>query len=73
MGVDEMSKACESGEEKAESPAADGPPKPRRGAFPTPKSEIQNAKPYIPGVDETVEHPESKSISATDVEDDQEG
>jgi hypothetical protein len=28
-------------------------PSPRRGAFPTPKAEIESAKPYIPDLDQT--------------------
>ena len=37
-----------------------GPPRPKRGAFPAPKSEIEKAKPYIPDADEQ-DDPENKS------------
>lgn len=35
------------------------PPTPKRGAFPTPKSEIEKAKPYIPDAGEK-DNPENK-------------
>ena len=31
-------------------------PSPKRGAFPTPKAEIESAKPYIPDTPQTVDH-----------------
>ena len=34
------------------SPEPSEPTGPKRGAFPTPKSEIENAKPYIPDIEE---------------------
>jgi len=54
---------------------ADQPPherrRPKRGAFPTPKSEIESATPYIPD-DEARGCPEMKPHPPTDVEGDQE-
>jgi hypothetical protein len=32
------------------------PPPPKRGAFPTPKAEIEKTKPYIPGTDQAGGH-----------------
>jgi hypothetical protein len=48
------------------------PPTPKRGAFPTPKSEIERAKPYIPDNSEKDE-PERKSDLPTDVDGEREG
>jgi hypothetical protein len=42
-------------------------PTPKRGAFPTPKSEIEKAKPYIPDNGEK-DDPERKSDLPTDVD-----
>jgi hypothetical protein len=47
------------------------PPRPKRGAFPTPKSEIEKAKPYIPDADEEDE-PEGKSDPPADADDEKE-
>jgi hypothetical protein len=39
-----------------DSPSTPGtPPAPKRGAFPTPQSEIDSARPYVPDVDEPAE------------------
>ncbi|MEH2253712.1 hypothetical protein [Nostoc sp.] len=38
------------------SPTPTGLPSPKRGAFPTPKAEIESAKPYIPDPDQTGDH-----------------
>jgi hypothetical protein len=40
------------------------PPRPKRGAFPAPKSEIEKAKPYIPDADE--KDPERSDLPAGD-------
>jgi hypothetical protein len=48
------------------------PSRPKRGAFPTPKSEIEKAKPYIPDSGEE-DDPEGKSDLATDAEGEKEG
>ncbi len=47
--------------------------RPKRGAFPTPKSEIERAKPYIPDVNEEAEHPEGSPDQLTDIEGAKEG
>jgi hypothetical protein len=52
----------------------DNPPKPvkptgpKRGAFPTPRSEIEKAKPYILDVDEDEDGPEGNSDRPTEIE-----
>ena len=43
------------------------PPRPKRGAFPTPQSEIDKAPQYVPAVDESAESVEEEGTSA-DVE-----
>jgi hypothetical protein len=48
------------------------PPTPKRGAFPTPKSEIEKAKPYIPGTSEE-DDPEGKSDLPPDVDGEKDG
>jgi hypothetical protein len=54
------------------------PTPPKRGAFPTPKSEIEKAKPYIPkpyipDIGDVDDSPERKPDPPTDVEGEQEG
>jgi hypothetical protein len=58
----------DSGEPPANSPAPIKPLTPKRGAFPTPKSEIERAKPYIPDAGEEEDDSERKSDLPTDVE-----
>lgn len=41
-------------------------PSPKRGAFPTPKSEIDKAKPFIPEKDEESDGPNDSSPAGTD-------
>jgi hypothetical protein len=36
------------------------PAKPKRGAFPTPQSEIDKAQPYIPDLNQAAENPEAE-------------
>jgi hypothetical protein len=71
--------------DKSESGAAPGdpskpikPPGPKRGAFPTPKSEIEKAKPYIPDIGEKdgpdeEDDPEGKLDLPTDIDGEREG
>jgi hypothetical protein len=42
----------------------DRPPAPKRGAFPTPKSRIDEAQPYVPDADEPVEGTDDEPTSA---------
>ena len=46
------------------------PKRPKRGAFPTPKSEIEKAKPYIPDMSEEGDCPEGNPDQPTDIEGD---
>jgi hypothetical protein len=43
-------------------------PAPKRGAFPTPKSEIEKAKQYLPGIDDE-DDPEEEPALPTDIDD----
>jgi len=47
-----MTNTSESGAVPDEPPTTIEPLTPKRGAFPTPKSEIEKAKPYIPDIGE---------------------
>ena len=49
------------------------PSRPKRGAFPTPKSEIEKAKPYIPAMSEEEDYPEGNPDQPTDIEGEKEG
>ena len=61
---------CGAGPE--EPPKQTEPSKPKRGAFPTPKSEIEKAKPYIPGFDGEDESSEEAPDNPTDADREQE-
>ena len=50
-----------------DSPVPPPRPRPKRGAFPTPKSEIERARPYIPDED-SGECPETERRPPTDVD-----
>lgn len=60
----------ESGPDEAPSnpPNPNKPPRPKRGAFPTPKSEIEKAEPYIPDAGEDEDSQEGKPDQPTDIE-----
>ena len=47
-----MTDKSESGAEPGDPPEPIEPPRPKRGAFPTPKSEIDKATPYVPDTGE---------------------
>jgi hypothetical protein len=49
------------------------PPRPKRGAFPTPKSEIEKAEPYIPHAGEDEDSQEVEPDQPTDIESEEEG
>jgi len=38
---------------------------PKRGAFPTPRSEIESATPFIPESDQAGDHPGTEPVSPT--------
>ena len=44
------------------------PSLPKRGAFPTPQSEIENAEPYIPDAGEEEDGPEGNPGQPADIE-----
>jgi hypothetical protein len=50
-------------------PAPNKPRRPKRGAFPTPKWEIEQAKPYIPDAGEKEDCPEGNLDQPTDIKD----
>ena len=50
-----------------------GPPRPKRGAFPAPKSEIEKAKPYIPDVGDDDDFPEGDPDRPARTEGEKEG
>jgi hypothetical protein len=58
----DMTDKSESGAAPGDPAEPIGPPTPKRGAFPTPKSEIDKATPYVPDMGEedscTEENPE---------------
>ncbi len=56
MTNNENCKAAEPNTKPSGSPTPSGLPSPKRGAFPTPKGEIESAKPYIPDPDQTGDH-----------------
>ena len=62
-----MTNMSDSGAAPDDSPKPARPLKPKRGAFPTPKSEIEKAEPYIPETDEEGDQ-EGKPDLPTDVD-----
>ena len=78
-----MTSASESGEEPGDPPTPIPPPTPKRGAFPTPKSEVDKAKPYVPDLDpadaansdgtEGPDRPEMKPAPPADVDGKEDG
>jgi len=72
-----MTNESESGAAPGDPPKPVKPHTPRRGAFPTPKSEIEKAKPYIPDIGEEdgrdeEDDPGKKSDLTTDVDSEKE-
>ena len=59
-----MTNVPDPGESPENPPEQVRPPAHKRGAFPTPKSEIEKAKPYIPDADE--KDPERSDLPAGD-------
>jgi len=49
------------------------PSRPKRGAFPTPQSEIDNATPYIPDTGEEEDSPAGDPDQPTSIEGENEG
>ena len=67
----ENPKAEESNTKPNGLPTSSDLPSPKRGAFPTPNAEIENARPYIPDSAQTNNHQPTGSDSPTN--DDAEG
>jgi hypothetical protein len=57
----ENRKAAEHDTKPNSSPTRSNLPSPKRGAFPTPKAEIESATPYIPDPDQTDSHQPTES------------
>ena len=60
----------------SDAPTPDAPertPSPRRGAIPTPKSVIDQATPYVPGVDPARVDPPPKPAPGTNTDDKNKG
>jgi len=53
-----MTNPSESGKQPHEASEQSRPAKPKRGAFPTPQSEIDKAQPYIPDLNQAADDPE---------------
>jgi hypothetical protein len=68
-----MTDVPDSGDSPDNPPEPVKPSRPKRGAFPTPKSEIEKAKPYIPGVDDEGGCPDSDPDRPTSIEGEEEG
>ena len=63
-----MTNRSESGPAADDSQELIQPPTPKRGAFPTPKSEIDKAKPYVPDIGKG-DDPEKMPDPPADVDD----
>ncbi len=51
-----------------EPPAPQEPPRPRRGAFPTRRSDLDQAKPFVPDLDESKRDPSAEPEKPPDRE-----
>jgi hypothetical protein len=72
-GPREMTDESDRGAVPGDPPAPVRPPRPKRGAFPTPKSEIEKANPYIPDIGEEHDCREMRRAPPTDVDGEKEG
>ena len=68
----QMTDASDPGESLGNPSKPINPHRPKRGAFPTPKPEIEKAKPYIPDMGEEENRPEGKTDRQTDADDEKE-
>jgi hypothetical protein len=68
-----MTNGPDPGESPDNPPKPVKPPKHKRGAFPTPKPEIEKAKPYIPDVGNGEGGPEGSPDQPASIEDEEEG
>ena len=63
-----MAREAEPNMKPSESPTPSGLPSPKRGAFPTPKAEIESAKPYIPDTDQAGDHQPTEPYSSANAD-----
>jgi hypothetical protein len=63
-----MTNVPDPGKSPGNPPKQAKPSLPKRGAFPAPQSEIENAKPYIPDAGEEEDGPEGNPSRPTDIE-----
>jgi hypothetical protein len=68
-----MTDVPDPGESPDSPPEPVKPPRPKRGAFPTPRSEIERAEPYIPDVGDEEGSPESDPGRPASTEGEEEG
>jgi hypothetical protein len=68
-----MTDVPDPGESPDNPPEQVKPPAHKRGAFPTPKSEIEKAKPYIPDVGDEDDFPEGDPDQPARTEGEKEG
>ena len=68
-----MTNTSKPNENPREPPPPDGRPTPKRGAFPTPKSEIEKAKPFVPDINRTDDGSETKHKPPADVDEKKNG
>jgi hypothetical protein len=68
-----MANVLDPGEPPDDPPQPVKPSGPKRGAFPTPQSEIDNATPYIPGMGEEEDCPAGNPDQPTSIEGENEG
>jgi len=68
-----MTDASDPGESPGNPPKPIKPRRPKRGAFPTPKPEIEKAKPYVPDIGEKENGPEGETDRQADAEEEKEG
>jgi hypothetical protein len=68
-----MRNGSESGEPPDEPPAPIKPRRPKRGAFPTPKREVEAATPYVPDDGNGDDQPDTKPDPPADVEGENDG
>jgi hypothetical protein len=68
-----MTKDSKSGSPAGEQSPPSEPRRPKRGAFPTPKSELEKAKVYVPEVSDFDDGPEEKPDPPTPAEGEEDG
>ena len=68
-----MTDVSDPGESPGNSPKPIKRPTPKRGAFPTPKSEIEKAEPYVPDAGDEEGCPEGSPAQPTGIDGEKEG